>query len=157
MMSVMIGVLLWSLGSLYGRTAPLPASPLLGTGMEMLAGGAALLVTGTLTGEWGRLDLGAVSARSLWGLAYLIGFGSLVGFASYTWLLRAAPISLVSTYAYVNPLVAIVLGSLLADEVVTPRVILAAGLILGAVALINFSKDARRQKVTQAAQSLGDD
>jgi drug/metabolite transporter (DMT)-like permease len=114
----------WAVGSLYNRGAKLPSSPLLGTGMEMLAGGLGLLLLGTLVGEWGRLDLGAVSTRSLLGLGYLIFFGSLVGFAAYTWLLRVAPTALVSTYAYVNPLVAILLGNWLASEPLTPRVLI---------------------------------
>jgi drug/metabolite transporter (DMT)-like permease len=138
--ALMLAGLLWALGSLYSREAPLPKSPLLGTGMEMLAGAGGLLLAGSLTGEWSRLDLAGISARSLWGLAYLVIFGSLVGFASYTWLLRAAPTPLVSTYAYVNPLVAIFIGNLLAAEPLTLRTLLAAGVILGSVALINLGR-----------------
>lgn len=137
---LLLAALSWSVGSLYSRRADLPASALLGTGMEMLVGGAGLLVLGTVTGEWSRLDWGAVSLRSLGGLGYLVLFGSLVGFAAYTWLLRVAPTPLVSTYAYVNPLVAILLGNLLAQEELSPRIILAALVIVSAVALINFSR-----------------
>lgn len=133
----------WAAGSLYNRGAKLPSSPLLGTGMEMLAGGAGLLLLGTLTGEWGRVDLSALSTRSLLGFGYLVFFGSLVGFAAYTWLLRVAPTALVSTYAYVNPLVAIILGNLLANEPLTPRVIIATGVILSAVAVITMNQPAR--------------
>jgi len=136
-MVILLASLLWALGSLYSRKAPLPESPLLGTGMEMLVGGVGLVVLGTITGEWGRLDLAEVSQVSLFGLVYLIIFGSLVAFAAYTWLLRVAPTPLVSTYAYVNPLVAISLGALLAGETITPRLIVSALIILGAVALIN--------------------
>jgi drug/metabolite transporter (DMT)-like permease len=135
----------WALGSLYNRGAKLPSSPLLGTGMEMLAGGAGLLLLGTLTGEWGQLDLAGISTRSLLGLGYLVIFGSLVGFASYTWLLRVAPTALVSTYAYVNPLVAILLGNLLAQEPLTPRVLIATAIILSAVAVITFNQPARHK------------
>ena len=142
-LALLIGAFLWAVGSLYGRGAKLPSSPLLGTGMEMLAGGAGLLLLGTLTGEWGRVDLSALSTRSLLGFGYLVFFGSLVGFAAYTWLLRVAPTALVSTYAYVNPLVAIILGNLLANEPLTPRVIIATGVILSAVAVITMNQPAR--------------
>lgn len=128
--------LAWSAGSLYSRKAVLPASPLLGTGMEMLAGSAGLLLLGTAAGEWGRLDVAAAPTSSWVGLAYLIVFGSWVGFSAYTWLLRAAPTSLVSTYAYVNPLVAVSLGYLLGGEDLSPRILLSTGLVVGAVALI---------------------
>jgi drug/metabolite transporter (DMT)-like permease len=134
--AVMLGSLLWSIGSLYNRTAQLPASPLLATSMEMLAGGAGLLLLGTLTGEWARLDVGGISARSLLALAYLVAVGAWVGYSAYTWLLRVAPTPLVSTYAYVNPLIAIVLGHVLAGEPFTARVLLAAAVIVGSVALI---------------------
>jgi drug/metabolite transporter (DMT)-like permease len=137
---LLLAALLWAIGSLYSRTAQLPTSPLLGTGMEMLAGGAGLYLAGTLTGEWSRLELVAIAPRSLWGLAYLIAFGSLVGFVAYTWLLRVAPTPLVATYAYVNPLIAIFMGNLLAKEALTPRLLVAALVIVSAVALINTAR-----------------
>ena len=137
---LLLAALSWSVGSLYSRKAPLPDSPLMGTGMEMLAGSVGLFLFGSLVGEWGQLELSAITARSLLGLLYLITFGSLVGFVSYTWLLRNAPTPLVSTYAYVNPLVAILLGALLASEPVTWRVIVSALIILSSVGLINFSR-----------------
>jgi drug/metabolite transporter (DMT)-like permease len=133
---VMAGMFLWSIGSLYGRSAPLTSSPLLATGMEMLVGGAGLLLLGGLAGEWGRVNPAAFSARSLWAWAYLIVCGSWVGFTAYTWLLRVASTPLVSTYAYVNPLVAILLGHLLAGESLTARVLIAAAVIVGSVAWI---------------------
>ncbi len=137
---LLLAALLWAIGSLYSRTAQLPASPLLGTGMEMLAGGAGLFIAGTLTGEWGRLNLAGITPPSLWGLAYLIACGSLVGFVAYTWLLRVAPTPLVATYAYVNPLIAIFVGNLLAKEALTPRLLVAALVIVSAVALINTGR-----------------
>jgi drug/metabolite transporter (DMT)-like permease len=139
-LALCLATFLWAAGSLYSRTAPLPESPLMGTAMEMLAGGGGLLLLATLTGEWGRLDLAAVAPRSLWGLVYLITFGSLVGYASYTWLLRVAPTPLVSTYAYVNPLIAILVGNLLAQEPITPRIVLSALVIVGSVILINTAR-----------------
>jgi drug/metabolite transporter (DMT)-like permease len=137
---LLLAALSWSIGSLYSRKAPLPASPLMGTGMEMLAGSLGLFAFGSLVGEWGQLDLSAITARSLFGLLYLITFGSLIGFVSYTWLLRNAPTPLVSTYAYVNPLVAILLGALLGSEPVTWRVGISALIILSSVGIINFSR-----------------
>jgi drug/metabolite transporter (DMT)-like permease len=103
-----------------------------------LCGGVGLLLAGTFSGEWSRLNLAAISFQSLLGLGYLIIFGSLVGFTAYTWLLRVAPTTLVSTYAYVNPVVAILIGNLLAKEPLTPRVLLAAAIIVGAVAVITL-------------------
>ena len=147
---LLLAALLWAIGSLYSRDAQLPSSPLLGTGMEMLAGGAGLYLAGTLTGEWGRLDLAAIAPSSLLGLGYLIAFGSLVGFVAYTWLLRVAPTPLVATYAYVNPLIAIFMGNLLAKEALTPRLIIAALVIVSAVALINTG----RAKTTKPAGKL---
>jgi drug/metabolite transporter (DMT)-like permease len=144
--------LCWSIGSLYSRKAPLPSSPLLGTGMEMLMGGAGLLLLGVLTGEWNRLNLNLISARSLWGLVYLIVFGSWIGFAAYTWLLRSAPTPLVSTYAYVNPVVAILIGHLMAGEPLTPRILTAAAVIIGSVALTTI--DYQTSERSKRAQSV---
>jgi drug/metabolite transporter (DMT)-like permease len=148
----------WAVGSLYNRGARLPTSPLLGTGMEMLVGGLGLFILGTISGEWIQLDPSTFSTRSIVGLIYLIVFGSWVGFASYTWLLRVAPTMLVSTYAYVNPLVAIFLGNLLAGEELTPRVLIAAVIILGSVAMITLTQPAipKSASVEAAPLSSGD-
>jgi drug/metabolite transporter (DMT)-like permease len=130
----------------------------MGTSMEMLAGGVGLLIFGTLVGDWNRLNLAGIQMSSVWGLLYLIVFGSLVGFAAYTWLLRVAPTPLVSTYAYVNPLVAIFIGNLLASEPLTPRILLAAGVIVSSVLLINLSKAASTKvAVTTPAPCPGND
>jgi drug/metabolite transporter (DMT)-like permease len=149
----------WSLGSLYNRGAKLPTSPLLGTGMEMILGAAGLLILGTITGEWSQLDLSTISTQSLLGMVYLIVFGSWVGFASYIWLLRVAPTMLVSTYAYVNPLIAIFLGSWLADETLTPRVLIAAVIIIGSVVLITMTQpvNSKQKSAGRRAFSGGDD
>ena len=137
---ILFGTLNWAVGSLYGRTAPVPRSPFLATGVEMLAGGAVLLLLGTVTGQWSSFDPSAISTRSLLALGYLIVFGSWIAFSAYVWLLRNAPTPLVATYAYVNPIVAIFLGSLLADEPLTPRVLLAAAIILTAVVLTTTAR-----------------
>jgi drug/metabolite transporter (DMT)-like permease len=133
-----IGLLLfaeisWAAGSIYARYAPLPRSALLGTGMEMLAGGAALLVAGSLLGEIGRANVEAFSIRSVLALAYLIAFGSIVAFSAYTWLLANAPVATVSTYAYVNPIIAVALGAIILSEPITPRTLIASAIIIGAV------------------------
>ena len=126
----------WATGSLLSRGVALPRRPLVGVGMEMLAGGAALGLAGVLAGELGRIDVARFSLASLLGLAYLIVFGSWVGFTSYLWVLRVARTSLVSTYAYVNPVVAVFLGWLILDEPVGVRTILAGGIVVASVALI---------------------
>ncbi|HSF81789.1 MAG TPA: EamA family transporter [Anaerolineales bacterium] len=137
---LLLASLLWAAGSLFNRGAILPKSALLGTGMEMLVGSAGLFLLGTLSGEWGRLELGAISLRSLAGLAYLVVGGALVGFVAYTWLLRVAPTPLVATYAYFNPLIAILIGNLLLQEPLTPRLLFSALLILSAVALTSLER-----------------
>jgi len=150
--ALLVAAFLWSLGSIYSRSADLPKSSLLSTGMEMLGGGAGLYLTGTLTGEWQALDIASISSRSWLGLAFLIVFGSLMGFTAYAWLLRVAPVSLVATYAYVNPLVAILLGSLLAQEVLNARILMAALVIVGAVVLINHSRQVKIEAIPAAVE-----
>jgi drug/metabolite transporter (DMT)-like permease len=130
----------WACGSIYARGARLPESPLLATGMEMLSGGVLLTVAGLAGGEWGRLALGQVSARSLWSLVYLIVMGSLVGFTAYIYLLQKTTPALASTYAFVNPVVAVLLGWALAGEAVTTRTLLAAVVIVTAVVVIIMSR-----------------
>jgi drug/metabolite transporter (DMT)-like permease len=142
---LLVAALLWSVGSIYSRAADLPQSTLLGTGIEMLGGAAGLFLVGTLTGEWSSLKFATVSTPSLLGLGYLITFGSLVGFVAYAWLLRNAPVSLVSTYAYVNPVIAIFLGAWLGSEALNGRIILSALIIIGSVVVINLSKQSRVQ------------
>jgi drug/metabolite transporter (DMT)-like permease len=138
--ALLFASLSWSLGSIYSRHAKLPSSALLLTSMEMLAGSAGLILLGTVTGEWRLLVLPAVALRSWLGLAYLAVFGSMIAYTAYTWLLRNAPLPLVSTYAYVNPLIAILLGSLLAGELLTARILAAAIVIVGSVVVINLSQ-----------------
>jgi drug/metabolite transporter (DMT)-like permease len=138
--ALIFATLSWSFGSIISRYLRLPDSPMMGTAVEMLAGGTGLLLLGAVTGEFGRLQLASISTASLLGLGYLIFFGALVGFSAYTWLLRVAPTSLVSTYAYVNPLVALVVGTLIGKEAFSPRTLLAAGVIIGSVALITGTR-----------------
>jgi len=128
--------LLWALGSLYARTARLPSSTLMATAIEMIAGGALLFAASSLVGEWHGFSIAAVSSRSLFALLYLIVAGSLLGFTAYIFLLGATTPARVSTYAYVNPVVAVFLGWTFAGEGVTARTAIAALAIVGSVALI---------------------
>jgi len=136
---VVLGSLSWAVGSIYSRHVPAPASPFLSTAMQMLAGGAALLVLSVGLGEPWVLDVNAVSLRSLLGLLYLIVFGSIVAFSAYIWLLRVSTPARVSTYAYVNPVVAVFLGWALAGEALTARMLIAAAVIVSGVALITLA------------------
>lgn len=130
---VVIAGLSWAGGSIYSRHASLPSSGLLATGMEMLAGGAALAVGGVLLGEVGRTDVAAFSTASIVAIVYLLVFGSILAFTAYTWLLANVSVSVVATYAYVNPVVAVALGALILSEPITLRTIVAAVIIIGAV------------------------
>lgn len=146
--AVVIGTISWALGSLYARRATLPASPWLATAMEMITGGVLLLIASALLGEWRGLDVAHMSQRSLGALVYLCIFGSLLGFSSYAWLLRTTSTAVASTYAYVNPLVAVTLGALLGGEQITTRTLLAGAAILAAVVII-ISQPKGAEEVTE--------
>lgn len=143
--ALLVATVCWAIGSLYARSAPMPKTQLVGTGMEMLAGGALLLVVATATGEWSQAHLEAISLKSLLALAFLIIFGSLVAFSAYVWLLHHVSAARVSTYAYVNPVVAVFLGWAFASEPITPMTLASAAIIVTAVALITASR-ARGEK-----------
>jgi drug/metabolite transporter (DMT)-like permease len=130
---VCIAAISWATGSLYARKAEMPRSGLLGSGMEMFAGGVVLAILGSLLGEVGQLDLASVSLRSVGALAYLIVFGSVIAFSAYVWLLNNVPVSTLGTYAYVNPIVAVALGALVLSEPITPRTAVATVVIIAAV------------------------
>ncbi|HLT46280.1 MAG TPA: drug/metabolite exporter YedA [Rubricoccaceae bacterium] len=146
--AVVFATLTWAAGSLYARTAPTPRETLLSVGMQMLAGGGLLLLTGLATGEAASFEPAAVTAHSALALGYLVVFGSLIAYTAYVWLLGVAPAARVATYAYVNPVVAVLLGWALADEPLTARVLAASVVIVGAVVLITRARaprvDARR-------------
>jgi len=142
---VLLGSFSWAWGSLLSRTAPLPASPLLATAMEMLGGGALLVLTGLITGEGAHLHLAQVSMRSVLAFGYLITGGALIGFTAYIWLLRVASPVVVGTYAYVNPIVAVFLGWLILGEPLTGRTAAAAAVIIAGVVLITLSRRAPAQ------------
>lgn len=133
----------WSIGSLYARTAVMPKRPLVGTALEMICGGAVLCVFATLHGEWGQVHLDAITAKSALAFAYLVVFGSIVAYTAYVWLLMRVSPAAASTYAYVNPLVAVVLGYVVLGEPITPLTLLAALLIVVAVAVILTARGGR--------------
>jgi drug/metabolite transporter (DMT)-like permease len=135
---------MWASGSFASPRLRLPGDPLVSTGWQMLLGGVVILAAGLAAGEAGDVDPQAFSTRSVVALAYLIVFGSWLAFTAYAWLLQNAPISKVSTYAYVNPVVAIVLGFLILDEVVTPVTLIGAAIIVVSVALVVRIETRRR-------------
>ncbi len=154
---VLAAAVCWAVGSLYSRGNVLPSDPIMATATEMLAGGALLLVAGSLTGEWATVNVAAFSTRSWLAVAYLIVFGSLIGFTCYTWLLRATPPSVAATYAYVNPLVAVFLGWALIGEPVTARTLLAALVIISGVVIITtFQARGRLRRSTRLAAAAED-
>ena len=146
--------ILWAIGSLYSARAHLPARPLVGVAMQMLCGGAMLGAVAILTGELSRFHPATVTRESIAALAYLVAVGSLVGFTAYAWLLRVAPLSLISTFAYVNPIVAVALGALILGESVTPRTLLAGAIILVAVAIIVWTRG--REPVPPRPEEVGE-
>jgi drug/metabolite transporter (DMT)-like permease len=140
--AILLGAMSWALGVRYSATAPLPRDPFVRTATTLLCGAALLLTTSALTGEIGRVDPGAITGRSLLGLGYLILFGSVVAFSAYTWLLERCSATLVATHTYVNPVIAVLLGWLLAGEPLTIRIVFATGLILAAVLLLKAGTSA---------------
>lgn len=138
---VLIAAASWAGGTFISTRVQMPREALVSTALQQVVGGAALLVAALLTGE--RAEPEAWSSRSLLALAYLVVFGSLVGFSAYTWLVAHVPVAVVSTYAYVNPVVAVLLGALILDERITPSILGGAALIIAAVAFIVRKQTAR--------------
>ena len=126
----------WALGTFASPRLRTPRDPFMSTAAQMLAGGAILVGIATAIGEPARTDPSTFSTASLVAIGYLVVFGSLVAFSAYTWLLQHAPVSVVSTYAYVNPVVAVVLGALVLGEAITSTMLIGAAIILAAVAFI---------------------
>jgi drug/metabolite transporter (DMT)-like permease len=137
---LILGSLSWAIGSFWSRDAKLPDSGLLTTGMEMLGGGVLLLVVGVLSGELSHFDIHHVSRASTLGFLYLVTFGSLLGFTSYIWLLDKVSPAHLGTYAYVNPIVAVLLGWAIAGETLSIRTGVAAAIVICAVALITTAR-----------------
>ena len=156
-LTLITAAFLWSVGSIYSRSAELPKSALMTTGAEMLAGSIPIFIVSILFGEWKSFSFAQVSVQSWLALLYLITFGSMVGFVAYIWLLQNAPVSLVATYAYVNPLVAVLLGSWFAQESLTGRTLVAAGIIIGSVVFINSARQVKVKTEPLQAVPNGDD
>jgi drug/metabolite transporter (DMT)-like permease len=153
-LAVMAAALSWAAGSIYGLRSPVPSSALLAAGMQMLAGGVALLVVSVFAGEWSTFSFNQVSANSWYGLGYLIVFGSLIGFTAYSWLLKNAEPTMVATYAYVNPVIAVILGWLIAGESMTMQMLIGAAVVVGSVVLITSKNEVVKEQ--DGASELGD-
>ena len=149
-----LGSFLWALGSFLSPRIPVPRHALVATGYEMLVGGLVLLAIGLAVYSPSELDPGRWSGRSIFGLCYLVVFGSLLGYSAYVWLLANAPIAKVSTYAYVNPVVAIALGVVVLDESVTLRIAAGALLILVSVASV-LRRESRTSVPLEPGQVVG--
>jgi drug/metabolite transporter (DMT)-like permease len=147
----------WALGTFLSPRLSTPRNALVSTCYQMLAGGVVLIVASLPLGEFAHVDAASFSARSLFAFAYLVVFGSLIAYTAYTWLLQNAPVSLVSTYAFVNPVVAVVLGALILGEAITTNILIGAAVIVVAVAFIIFRQNAARRadrdRVAPAAEA----
>jgi drug/metabolite transporter (DMT)-like permease len=138
--AILCACVFWALGAIYGRHVREPAPPFVAAAAQMLAGSVALAMVAALRGEFGAWDLAATSGRSWGAFAYLVLVGSLAGYSSFVWLMKHSTAARTATYAYVNPLVAVFLGWLLLDEIITQRVLAASAVILAAVAMISLAK-----------------
>ena len=145
----------WALGTFLSPRLSTPRNALVSTVYQMLAGGIALILVALPRGELTQIDPATFSARSLIAFAYLVVFGSLVAYSAYTWLLQNASVSLVSTYAFVNPVVAVFLGALILGEAITPTIVIGAAVIVVAVAFIIFRQNAARraERITLIAEA----
>jgi len=155
---LLISSFVWSVGSLYSRTAKHAASPFLTAAQQMICGGLLLLLAGAATGELRRLHPGSISILSLASFAYLVIIGAVVGYTAYIWLLRHCDPANVATYAYVNPIVAVLLGAAFAGETLNMRTIIAASLIIGSVALVITAQQmkARAEQAISATMEPAD-
>ena len=147
-----LAALSWAVGSLLVTLRPVPADPLTLTAVQMVAGGLVLLVAAAAHGELARFAPGDAPRSAWFALCYLIVFGSLIAFTAYVWLLGNAPVSIVSTYAYVNPAVAVLLGALIAGERLTGSALAGGLVILAAVALVVTAESRERRRVAQPAE-----
>jgi drug/metabolite transporter (DMT)-like permease len=136
-----IGTIVWAIGSLYAKYTDMQGSAAMKASIQMMAAGALALIIGLVIGEHHKMTVSSISTNSILALIYLITMGSLVGYMAYVWLLEVRPPSLVGTYAYVNPVVAVFLGWWLLQEAVSRQQLIALGIILAGVVLVNFSKD----------------
>ncbi len=133
---LLVGASSWAVGSVLGREMPRPDNAFMGSALQMLSAGGFLTVACLLTGQWSQVNLPEISMRSWLAFAYLIAFGSLLGFTAFVWLMRVAKTSHVATYAYVNPIVALMLGASIGHEAITPMMLIAACVTLAGVVLV---------------------
>ena len=154
-LAVIVAGLLWATGSLYSKHSPNPGSPWMNAAAQMICGGAGLMVVALILGEPARADWTTVSARSWFALLYLIVFGSWIGFTAYVWLLRVSTASRVSTYAYVNPVIAVFLGWLVLGETVSGRMAWGALVVLAGVIIITLPHSAVLDFSNRLKRSLG--
>ena len=156
---LLLACVVWSAGSLYSKSAARPDSPYLAAAMQMIAGGVLHLITGTLVGEWSKVTIAEISGKSFGALVYLILFGSIVAFTAYMWLMQVSTPARVATYAYVNPVVAVLLGWSLGNEELDNRAFLATGIIVAAVAFITTGqsrKPAPSANAVESKEKIGD-
>jgi drug/metabolite transporter (DMT)-like permease len=146
---LLLSPMLWAIGSLYARNAPAPKQPLTAIAMEMVAGGVLLIIASVASGELAHVHLAKISFASAAAFVYLILVGAMVGYVAYIWLLHNVSATAASTYAFVNPVVAVALGAVVLGEPVTPLTLVAAALIVGAVALLLLGQS--RSKAEPAA------
>jgi len=144
MLACLLAALGWAAGTVYSRSAPFPNNPFQVAGMQMFAGGVVVFLFSVVSGEAARFNPAAVSTRSVIAFLYLLFIGAILGFGVFIWLVKVAPLPLLGTYAYVNPVVAVVLGHFLLGEPVTPRTVIGGGVIILGVALIVASQSRRR-------------
>jgi len=135
-----VGSVSWAAGSLYSKYRPTAFSGPANSGWQMIGAGLAFTITSFLNHDWDRFDIHAVSSAAWWAIAYLVVMGSLLGYSSFVWLLKVRPATQVSTHAYVNPVVAVLLGVFFANETVTVYQIIGLGIILAGVLLVNIAK-----------------
>ncbi len=150
---LLVATVSWAIGTFLSPRLRMPTDGLLSTGIQQLSGGIVLVVAGAAMGELAHLEPSTWSTSSLLAMGYLVVFGSLIAFTAYSWLLQNAPVSLVATYAYVNPVVAVFLGALILAEPVTPSILVGAAIIVAAVAFIVTREGARQRAARAAAAS----
>lgn len=138
--AILCSCVFWSVGSIYSRHARHGADPFVAAAMQMLCGGGALLFAALLHGDFATLNLPGITGRAWSAFAYLVLLGSLVGFSTFVWLMKHSTPARVATYAYVNPVVAVLLGWLILDEPITTRTLVASAIIVTAVAIITTEK-----------------
>lgn len=153
--AILLSPIAWASGSLFAsHRASLPNRPLVATGAQMVTGGAVLAVMALVTGEWQAFDPAAISRDSFLAFVYLTIVGSLLAYTTYSWLLGVAPLPLVSTYAYVNPIVAVILGWLILQEPIDARTLIAGAIIVVAVVLIVTSRGRMTRPASQTVSAV---